>query len=193
MPFDIQIQCVLKRNAFNKNAVLGAFEDALAKVGNILYELDPLIPKDTPYGDYKRIWTIGLDVSHTTSRKAHKPSTAMLCLQTLPFKGTQRGMRCVAHLNNARTEVIPFAAAVTMTFNALMMEKKKLMDKNTAPKVIMVFRDGVPDNALKEVHSKELVGILRGIRLVREELKEKHKIKWKVCALCSVERVYRRD
>ena len=171
---------MLQRNAFNKNAVLGAFEDSLAKFGNILYELDPLIPAKTPYGDFNKIWTIGLDVSHTTSRKARKPSTAMMVLQTLPFKGTQRGLRCVAHLNNARQEVIPFAAAVTMTYNALMLEKRKLMDKKTQPAVIMVFRDGVPDNALKEVHSKELVGILRGIRLVREELKQKHKVKWKV-------------
>ena len=171
------VQCILTRNAFNKNAALGAFEDALAKCGNVLYELVPIIPKGSPYENkLNKIWTIGLDVSHNKE----KPSTAMAVLQTLPFQGTHRGMRCVAHLNKPRTEVIPFAAMVTMTYECLMKEQAKIIETKTRPQILMVFRDGVPDNQLKEVYGKELVGILRGIRLARDALKRKGVKKWKL-------------
>lgn len=41
------------------------------------------------------------------------------------------------------------------------------------------LRDGAPDNALKEIHSKELVGVQRGVYEIRNELKENHDIQWK--------------
>lgn len=190
------IQCIMESNAGNKSAVLGAFEDSLAKVGNILYEIMPQgIEKSSPYyGKLNKIWTIGLDVSHTTQRQGGKPSVAMMCLQTHPFKGTHRGMTNIAHLNKARTEIIPFAATVTMIYEALMKQIKYLQNDKTRPEIIMVFRDGLPDNALKEAHSKELVGIARGIRMVRDRLKSEFKIKWKpklqfiICSKSPIEK-----
>ncbi len=168
--------------------MLGEFEDSLAKCGNILFKLEPQLPPNSPYfkaggKDLSNIWTIGLDISHTTSKRGGKPSTAMMVLQTLPFYGTHRDMRCVAHLNRPRTEVIPFAATVTMCYNALKKEWKKLLNEKTRPNVIMVFRDGVPDNQLKEVYGKEVVGILRAVRMIEEEVINKcggkKKCKWK--------------
>eukprot|EP01084_Bolivina_argentea_P154259 268927_1 len=73
------VQFILQRNAFNKDAVFHAFEDSLAKCGNILFKLTPHLPPNSPYylnkaggKDLSKIWTIGLDVS---SKKGDKPST----------------------------------------------------------------------------------------------------------------------
>jgi len=176
------VQCIRSENARNKNAVLGAFEDSMAKIGNIMYRVVPHLSADSVYAKALaagKIWTIGLDVSHTTAKTGGKPSAAMLVLQTLPFDGTHRGMSCIAHLNKAREEIIPFAAMVTMTYQALRRHIGELKDAKRRPEIIMVFRDGLPDNGLKDAHSKEVVGIQRAIRIMRAELEEKHKVKWK--------------
>eukprot|EP00485_Elphidium_margaritaceum_P010479 CAMPEP_0202705502 /NCGR_PEP_ID=MMETSP1385-20130828/18041_1 /ASSEMBLY_ACC=CAM_ASM_000861 /TAXON_ID=933848 /ORGANISM="Elphidium margaritaceum" /LENGTH=89 /DNA_ID=CAMNT_0049363741 /DNA_START=10 /DNA_END=275 /DNA_ORIENTATION=+ len=66
-----------------------------------------------------------------------------------------------------------------MTYQALSRHVDALKDARRRPEIILVFRDGLPDNALKEAHSKEVVGIQRGIRIMRDELKKKEKVKWK--------------
>jgi len=82
-------------------------------------------------------------------------------------------------LNDAKKDVIPYQATVAMTLNALQAEIAALRNEQTRPEIIMIFRDGAPDNALKEIHSKELVGIQRGIYEVRQVLQEQFGIKWK--------------
>jgi hypothetical protein len=66
-----------------------------------------------------------------------------------------------------------------MTIKALTAEMARIRDERTRPEIIMVFRDGAPDNALKEIHSKELVGVQRGIYEVRAQLKSEFGVVWK--------------
>merc|ERR1719242_2391048 len=117
----------------SKDSILGAFEQAMGKIGNILYRVTPSLPPQSPYkGKLDKIWTIGIDVSHGGNGQGVKgggsknPSVAMLTLQTLPFCGTQRGMRNFCWLNNARKDIIPYLSAVSMTYSALKAEMKKL-------------------------------------------------------------------
>jgi len=183
------LQCIQQSTVFmqrSKDAILGAFEQMMGKFGNILYKITPSIPPQSPYmKKLDRIWTIGIDISHGGNAKGIKggsnrnPSVSMLCLQTLPFCGTQRGLRNFSWLNTARKDVIPYLATATMTIKALTAEIDAIKDPKTRPEIIMVFRDGAPDNALKEIHSKELVGVQRGVYEIRNELKEKHNIVWK--------------
>jgi len=183
------LQCIQQSTVFmqrSKDAILGAFEQMMGKFGNILYKITPSIPPQSPYmKKLDRIWTIGIDISHGGNVKGIKggsnrnPSVCMLCLQTLPFCGTQRGLRNFSWLNSARKDVIPYLATATMTIKALTAELDQIKDAKTRPEIIMVFRDGAPDNALKEIHSKELVGVQRGVYEIRNELKEKHNIVWK--------------
>eukprot|EP00483_Globobulimina_turgida_P009448 UN09467 len=56
-----------------------------------------------------------------------------------------------------------------MTYRALRGELEKIKNEKTRPEIIMIFRDGVPDNGLKEVHSKEVVGAQRGINMLAAE------------------------
>jgi len=183
------LQCIQQSTVFmarSKDAILGAFEQMMGKFGNILYRITPSIPPQSPYiRKLDRIWTIGIDISHGGNVKGVKggsnrnPSVSMLCLQTLPFCGTQRGLRNFSWLNTARKDVIPYAATATMTIKVLSAEIDRIRDPKTRPEIIMVFRDGAPDNALKEIHSKELVGVQRGVYEIRNVLKEKHHIVWK--------------
>jgi len=177
------LQCMQQSTLFMppkraKDAILGAIEQMMGKLGNILYRITPSIPPASAYHNkLERIWTIGIDISHGGLGMT-APSVAMLCLQTLPFCGTQRGLRNFTWLNSARKDVIPYAATATMTIKALTAELARIKDAKTRPEIIMVFRDGAPDNALKEIHSKELVGVQRGIYEVRLQLKRLG-ISWK--------------
>jgi len=183
------LQCIQQSTVFMpraKDAILGAFEQMMGKFGNVLYRITPSIPPQSPYmKKLDKIWTIGIDISHGGNVKGVKggsnrnPSVSMLCLQTMPFCGTQRGVRNFSWLNTARKDVIPYMATATMTIKALTAEMDKIKDAKTRPEIIMVFRDGAPDNALKEIHSKELVGVQRGVYEIRNELKEKHNVVWK--------------
>lgn len=178
------LQCMQQSTLFMppkraKDAILGAIEQMMGKIGNILYRITPSIPPASAYHNkLERIWTIGIDISHGGLGMT-APSVAMLCLQTLPFCGTQRGLRNFTWLNSARKDVIPYAATATMTIKALTAEMALIRDERTRPEIIMVFRDGAPDNALKEIHSKELVGVQRGVYEVRAQLKEEHGVVWK--------------
>jgi len=180
------LQCMQQSTLFMapkraKDAILGAIEQMMGKMGNILYRITPSIPPlSAYYNKLERIWTIGIDISHGgLGLTAQNPSVAMLCLQTLPFCGTQRGLRNFTWLNSARKDVIPYAATATMTIKALTAEMARIRDERTRPEIIMVFRDGAPDNALKEIHSKELVGVQRGVYEVRALLKADHGVVWK--------------
>lgn len=163
------IQCVYESNVGNKNAAFGCFEDMMSKIGNILFRVQPCLPHARNIINTEKCWFFGLDVSHN----ANKPSVCMLVLQTKPLEGTMRGVRCSAHLNKNRVEIVPFAAMTTMVFRLLMNAWKGIINgrKELLPKNIFVFRDGVSDGELNEVLSKEVVGFQRGIKLAKESMR----------------------
>ena len=158
----------------------------------ILYSIAPSLPAACAYyNKLERIWIMAIGIIHR-GLGIDEPSVAMLCLPTLPFCGTQRGLHNHAWLNSRRKDVITYAAVATMTTKALTAELARIQDERTRTEIMIVFRDGAPDNALKKIHSKELVGGRCGIYEVRTTLAWNPKLQFivvskdKVLALCSL-------
>ena len=172
--YNCYLRFIKETNAGNRDAVWGSLEELMAKIGNVMYRLEPLLPNGDKAIDYRKCWTLGINVNHNKG----KPSAAMFCLQTHPLEGTHHGFYVRSHLNAPkpkktenerpkRKDIIPFQVVATITYSLL---EDAYEQKEQFPKQLFVFRDGLPDPLFKESFSKEVVGIQRGIH----EFKTKH-------------------
>ena len=175
-----QLQFILAENCFNKNAALAAISNALAKVGNVVYQL--VEPYRNAYGPLTNSWIIGLDVTHSGKRK---PSIACMALVSAPFSGTSRFWRpsCVA--NKPGQEVLSGRMADGLMRSLLediyqqdLVPQAKEQNKTTVnllPACIVVIRDGLADDQIHEAINEEILGIDSAIA----KFTKSKKISWK--------------
>jgi len=166
------MQCLLGKNAVNSNVIKGSLDDAMAKIGNVLFRIEPNLPNGNRYIDMSKTWCVGMELSH----RIGKPSVATLALSTAPLEGSLRSWHFTTHLNPAKKDVITLEANTTLMMKALEIAVSNVGAK-ALPTNIIVFRGGMPDNRLRELYSKEVVGLQRAINLFKEKYK---RADWKV-------------
>jgi len=183
-----QLQFILAENCFNKNAALASISNALAKVGNVLYQLAEPYPH--AFGPLSNSWAVGLDVTHSGKRK---PSIACMALITAPLSGTSKFWRpsCVA--NKPGQEVLSGRMADGLMRSLLedlylqdLAPQAKKQNKSISsllPQSIVVIRDGLADDQIYESINEELIGIDSAIA----KFSKSKKINWKpkIIALVS--------
>jgi len=183
-----QLQFILAENCFNKNAALAAISNALAKVGNVMYQLAE--PYKRAYGLLTDAWVVGLDVAHNGQQK---PSIACMALITKPLSGTTKFWRpsCVA--NKPRQEVLSGRMADGLMRSLLedvyfqdLEPRAKEMNKTIKdflPSSLLVIRDGLADDQIYESINEEMLGIDTAIK----QFSKSRKIDWnpKIVALIS--------
>ncbi|ETO09720.1 hypothetical protein RFI_27655 [Reticulomyxa filosa] len=178
------IQCLLGRNASDPNVIKGSFDAIMAKIGNVLFQIDPNLPNGSKVINMNKTWCVGMELSH----RAEKPSAIILALSTAPLEGSLRSWHFTTHLNPSRKDVITLEAASTLMFDALKMAVENVGSRNL-PENIIFLRGGMPDNRLHELYSKEVVGVARGINRFKGlfEKTDENVKKWK-CKLTYVVR-----
>ncbi|ETO27390.1 hypothetical protein RFI_09742, partial [Reticulomyxa filosa] len=159
------IQCILRGNVCHpktkrcdRNVMKCTFDAVMAKIGNVLFQIDPNLPSGTKVVNMRKTWCVGVELSH----RSEKPSAIILALSTSPLEGGLRSWHFTTHLNPSRKDVITLEAAATLMFDAIQMAVENVGTRNL-PENIIVLRGGLPDNRLNELYSKELVGVARGI------------------------------
>ena len=183
-----QLQFILAKNCFNKNAALAAIANSLAKLGNVIYHLAE--PYRNAYGPLSNSWVIGLDVTHSGKRK---PSIACMALITAPLSGTSKFWRpsCVA--NKPGQEVLCGRMAdglmrclledVYLQELVPMAKEQNKTVINLLPPSLIIIRDGLADDQIYESINEELLGIDSAIA----KFARSKKINWKpkIVALVS--------
>ncbi|ETO26660.1 hypothetical protein RFI_10474 [Reticulomyxa filosa] len=169
------IQCLLGRNATNPNVIKGSLDDVMAKIGNVLFQIEPNLPNGDKFIDLKKTWCVGIELSH----RAGKPTAVVLALTTAPLEGSLRSWHFATHLNPAKKDVISLEAACNLMTKALEMAVAEVGAKNL-PANIIVLRGGMPDNRLRELYSKEVVGVVRALNTFKEKHSNNPAVKsWK--------------
>merc|ERR1719285_811103 len=175
-----QLQFILSENCFNKNAALAAISNALAKMGNVMYQLAE--PYNGAFGPLNDAWAVGLDVAHNGQQK---PSIACMALITKPLSGTTKFWRpsCVA--NKPRQEVLSGRMADGLMRSLLedvyfqdLEPRAKAQNKTIndfLPKCLVVIRDGLADDQIYESINEEMLGIDTAIK----QFSKSRKIDWK--------------
>jgi len=183
-----QLQFILSENCFNKNAALAAISNALAKVGNVMYQLAE--PYNGAYGLLNEAWAVGLDVAHNGQQK---PSIACMALITKPLSGTTKYWRPSCIANKPRQEVLSGRMADGLmrslledVFTQDLVIRAKEQNKtveNLLPTCMIIIRDGLADDQIYESINEELLGIDSAIR----KFAKSKKIEWqpKLIALVS--------
>jgi len=164
-----QLQFILSENCFNKNAALAAISNALAKVGNVMYQLAE--PYNQAYGLLKDAWAVGLDVAHNGQQK---PSIACMALITKPLSGTTKFWRPSCIANKPRQEVLSGRMADGLMRSLLedvysqdLKNRARELNKTIAdllPACMIIIRDGLADDQIYESINEELLGIDTAIR-----------------------------
>merc|ERR1719323_1709839 len=157
----VHVQFCLANNCSQSTKMFGVFENMAVKHGNVLYRIDPCLSQNSPINP-KKTWCAGIDVSHNGW---NNPSTAVLTMMHDPFEGSLRNCHHVWHMNPPRKEVISYTKMWSLVDSAL-ERSWHLIDRNPArlPEAIWFFRDGIADGQIREMNSKEVVGVLRAIR-----------------------------
>jgi hypothetical protein len=183
-----QLQFILSENCFNKNAALAAISNALAKVGNVMYQLAE--PYNGAYGLLKDAWAVGLDVAHNGQQK---PSIACMALITKPLSGTTKFWRPSCIANKPRQEVLSGRMADGLMRSLLedvfthdlvaRATKQNMTVQSLLPTCMIIIRDGLADDQIYESVNEELLGIDSAIR----KFANSKKINWqpKLIALVS--------
>jgi len=164
-----QLQFILSENCYNKNAALAAISNALAKVGNVMYQLAE--PYNHAYGLLNDAWAIGLDVAHNGQQK---PSIACMALITKPLSGTTKFWRPSCIANKPRQEVLSGRMADGLMRSLLedayshdLQTRAKELNKtidDLLPSCMIIIRDGLADDQIYESINEELLGIDTAIR-----------------------------
>lgn len=159
-----QLQFILAENCFNKNAALAAIANSLAKIGNVIYQLNE--PYRNAYGPLSNSWVIGLDVAHNGKRK---PSIACMTLIFKPFSGTSKFWRPACVANKPGQEVLSGRMADGLMrciledlYSQDLVPQAKDQNKSIAtllPSSIVVIRDGLADDQIYESINEELLGV----------------------------------
>jgi hypothetical protein len=169
----VPLQFIKSSTCNRGSAALGAFDDIMAKSGNVLFECDPVLPFGSSI-DLKSTWMIGVDVSHNSG----KPSVVSACLMRTPMVGSVHGVHCMSHLQECRKEIMSFEHARNLFFQLLKEGIEHAQAEGAPlPTAIIVYRDAVADSQLRELASKEVAGVQRALNDLRSGAK-----KWR-CAL----------
>jgi hypothetical protein len=173
------------------SAALGAFDDIMAKAGNVLFRCQPQLPFTVAGFDLNTAWMIGVDVSHN----GDKPSVVNACLMRFPMNGSVSGVHCKTHLQTMRKEIMGFENARAL-FTELLREgiECALKEKTPLPTTIFVYRDAVADSQLRELSSKEVAAVLRAASDLKNEYKKRTKgwgnlaIEYLICSRQCIDR-----
>merc|ERR1719233_207456 len=91
-----------------------------------------------------------------------------------PFEGSLNSCHHVWHMNPPRKEVISYVKMWSLVEEALKTSWDMIgNDRSRLPETIWFFRDGIADGQIREVNSKEVVGVQRAIR----EFAKRNKLK----------------
>lgn len=175
-----QLQFILANNCYNKSAALGAFSNALAKIGNEMYRIREPQPK--AFGALVDAWVLGVDVAHNGQ---NKPSIACMALILEPLSGSARSWRPFTVPSIAQQEVISGRMADGL-MRALLEDVMKhdllprARDQNKTvtsllPSCIVIIRDGLADDQINEAIYEEFSGIDSALM----KFAQSHKIDWR--------------
>jgi len=172
----IVLQCIQRKNAGNKNAVIGSLEDLVGKMEGELFRIQPSLR--TTYIKLDNVWTMG-----TATTTIDKKTVSNTCLNTKPFSSSLAGKTFRCNPNLPKITIMPYANALTV-YMELLEEQVKLLIENgldkKLPSTIFFFRDGVPDNSMRELFSKEVVSLQRAIHDLRDKYKLRGRWKCKI-------------
>lgn len=175
-----QLQFIMADNCSNKSAALGAFSNALTKIGNEIYRLQE--PYKNAFGPLKNAWVLGVDVAHNGPKK---PSMACMALVLEPLSGSAKSWRPFGVPSIPRQEVISGRMADGL-MGALLEDvlrhdlKPRASARNETvlsllPSCILVIRDGLADDQINEAINEEILGIDTAIM----KFAENNKIEWR--------------
>jgi len=175
-----QLQFILANNCYNKSAALGAFSNALTKIGNEIYQIREPQPK--AFGGLVNAWVLGVDVAHNGPKK---PSIACMALVLEPLSGSARSWRPFVVPCIPQQEVISGRMADGL-MRALLEDvlKQDLIPRasyenktvtSLLPSCIVIMRDGLADDQINEAIYEEFSGI--DTALIK--FAENHKIDWR--------------
>jgi len=175
-----QLQFILANNCYNKSAALGAFSNALAKIGNEMYRIRE--PRPKAFGALVDAWVLGVDVAHNGPKK---PSIACMALVLEPLSGSTRSWRPFAVPSIAQQEVISGRMADglmcalledVMTNDLIPRARDQNKTVNSLlPSCIVVIRDGLADDQINEAIYEEFSGIDTALM----KFAQRHKIDWR--------------
>jgi len=175
-----QLQFIMAANCFNKSASLGAFSNALTKVGNEIYRIGE--PFKDAFGPLKNAWVLGVDVAHNGPKK---PSIACMALVLEPLSGSTKSWRPFGVPSMPQQEVVSGRMADGLMRTLLedvlrhdlipRARAQNLTVLSLLPSCILVIRDGLADDQINEAINEEILGIDSAIM----KFAQKNKINWR--------------
>jgi len=159
-----QLQFIMADNCFNKSASLGAFSNALTKIGNEIYRIEE--PYKNAFGPLKNAWVLGVDVAHNGPKK---PSIACMALVLEPLSGSAKSWRPYGVPSMPQQEIVSGRMADGL-MSALLEDvlrhdliprasARNIDIKKLLPLCILVIRDGLADDQINEAINEEILGI----------------------------------
>merc|ERR1719233_439095 len=159
-----QLQFIMADNCFNKSASLGAFSNALTKIGNEMYRIRE--PRPNAFGALVDAWVLGVDVAHNGPKK---PSIACMALVLEPLSGSAKSWRPYGVPSMPQQEVVSGRMADGL-MSALLEDvlrhdliprarAQNIDVKKLLPVCILVIRDGLADDQINEAINEEILGI----------------------------------
>jgi len=144
--YNIPVQGITKQNASNQSCRSGALDNLAVKLGHSLYQVRrPVIAEDA--------LIFGLDVCHPTGRNPPVEFSILQLVSSTDFHSCDRKKISYHHRCVGRGKEIPTVTAMKPLF---LENIKHQLGKRPIPKLVVMLRDGVSDEQVKQVSRLEM-------------------------------------